>query len=246
MWTRPALPVYAFSVHAVSSDRWQDAQRYERKFWRNFGFERYRRSVDGSMRTAFWARDRLDVSEGDWLDVGVGPLGVSCIHFLGCNGELHVLDPIERVDADQWGFPEPCKALVRYCHEMARAHVGQAEKLDFRDEAFTLVAMENMLDHVEDPLRVLTEARRVLRPDGRLLLAVDTFSTVGEARFRIKAPFVDQDNTFRQAHPHRFSRRELERLVESAGFRILHRDTTTPLGSIVGRGYYTRLLSVPS
>jgi SAM-dependent methyltransferase len=233
-------------VHAVSSDRWQDAQRYERKFWRNFGFGRYRKSVDGSMQTALWARNRLQAPDGDWLDVGVGPLGVSCIHFLGCTGEMHVLDPIERVAAEEWGFPEPCTALVRQCHETATTHVGQAERLDFPDEAFTLVAMENMLDHVEDPLRVLSEARRVLRADGRLLLAVDTFSALGEARFRIKAPFVDKDNTFRQAHPHRFSRAQIERLVESAGFQILHRDTTTPMGSIIGRGYFTRLLAVPS
>jgi SAM-dependent methyltransferase len=229
---------------AVSNERWQDAQRSERKFWMNFKLERFRKSVDGSMATAIWARKGIRSPEGDWLDVGIGPLGVSCLHFLGCAGELHVLDPIARVPAEEWRIPEPCKALVRSCHDASSPHVGKAESLPFSDGTFTLAAMENMLDHVEDPALVLQEARRILAPGGQLLLAIDTFSALGEARFRLKTPLkANSDSTFRRAHPHRFSSNGIQRLVSAAGFHITHIDTTTRVGSVVGRGYFTRLIA---
>jgi SAM-dependent methyltransferase len=229
---------------AVTKDRWQDAQDSERRFWANFGLGRFRESVAGSMQTAMWARKRLQAPVGDWLDVGVGPLGVGATHFLEPTGSLHTVEPIDLVPADSWNLPEPCKELTRYCQEHSTTHVGQAEHLEFPDDTFTLVCMENMLDHVEDPGRALAEARRVLKPDGRLLVAVHTFSLLGEARYRVKKPFnAKHGKTFWAAHPHRFSSSEIQKLVISSGFEVAHIDTLSRLGSVVGRGYLTRLIA---
>lgn len=104
--------------------------------------------------------------------------------------------------------------------------------------------MENMLDHVEDPSQALREARRVLRPDGRLLLAVHTYSLLGETRHHVKKPFTaKQGQTFWAAHPHRFSTGEIQQLVRSAGFQVTDIDAVSRLGTVVGRGYLTRLLA---
>ncbi|HYM54686.1 MAG TPA: methyltransferase domain-containing protein [Solirubrobacteraceae bacterium] len=231
---------------SVSNERWQDAQEPERGFWSPgaFGLRKFRRTVVGSMQTAEWARPHLQVPAGDWLEVGIGPLGVGCAHFLQGEGELHTLDPIEPTPADEWRLPEPCRALVRACQEMAIRHVGQAEQIDFPDDAFALVAMENMLDHVEDPGAVLAEARRVLMPGGCLILAVDTFSTLGEARFRLSARRKLRDTTFVRAHPHRFSGEDVMRIVADAGFRVVHADTPGRLTAAFGRHYRTCLVAV--
>jgi SAM-dependent methyltransferase len=45
-----------------------------------------------------------------------------------------------------------------------------AERLPFEDEAFDAAVMISMLHHVEDRHAALAEARRILRPDGRLVL----------------------------------------------------------------------------
>ena len=47
---------------------------------------------------------------------------------------------------------------------------ADAQELPFDDEIFDAVVMISMLHHVEDRRAALTEARRVLRPGGRLVL----------------------------------------------------------------------------
>jgi SAM-dependent methyltransferase len=232
-------------VTGVSRERWQEAQQAERGFWspNSFGLRKFRRTVAGSIQTAEWARPHLQVPAGDWLEVGIGPLGVGCAHFLQGEGELHTLDPIEPTAAEEWQLPEPCKALVRSCQELATRHVGQAERIDFTDDAFAFVAMENMLDHVQDPSAVLAEARRVLKPGGCLLVEVDTFSTLGKARFRFSTSRKLRDTTFVRAHPHRFSSADVLQIVTAAGFRVVQADTPTPLQASVGRHHRTCLIA---
>jgi len=48
---------------------------------------------------------------------------------------------------------------------------GEMEELPFVDLTFDAVTMLNSLQHIANPLRALTEARRVLRPGGRLAVA---------------------------------------------------------------------------
>lgn len=232
-------------MSGVSSERWLQAQDAERGFWSTdaFGLKKFRRTVVGSMQTAEWVRPHLQLPPGDWLEVGIGPLGVGCMHFLARAGELHTIDPIEPTPAEEWQLPEPCRALVRACQQSATRHVGQAEHIEFPDEAFAFVAMENMLDHVQDPGAVLAEARRVLKPGGCLLVAVDTFSLLGEARFRLSERRKLRDTTFVRAHPHRFSSSAVMRILAATGFSPIHIDTPSLATATVGRHYRTVVLA---
>lgn len=234
------------AVASVSSERWQEAHEAERGFWstRSFGLRKFRSAAAGSMRTAEWANPNLNLPPGDWLEIGIGPLGVGCSHFLKGEAELHTLDPIEPTPAGEWQLPEPCRAMVRACQEMSKIHVGQAERLEFPDDSFALVATANMLDHVEDPGAVLSEARRVLKPGGSLLLTVDTFSVLGKARFRLVSRRKWQDTTFVRAHPHRFSSEDVIRIVTDAGFRIVASDTPSTWVASVGRHCRVRIVAV--
>lgn len=233
-------------MKGVTDQRWQDAQQAERRFWSTSGFdlEAFRRTVVPSMQTAGWTLPHLKLPGGDWLEIGVGPLGVGCTHFLPCGGDLHTLDPIEPLAADEWQLPEPCKALARSCQEATTAtHVGQAERVDFADNSFSLVALHNMLDHVQDPQAVLLEARRVLKPGGQLLVAIDTFSTFGEAKFRLITRRQRSETILVRAHPHRFSSRAFLQLIAEAGFHIAQADIPGSMASIAGRSYRVRLLA---
>ncbi|HEY0517116.1 MAG TPA: methyltransferase domain-containing protein [Solirubrobacteraceae bacterium] len=232
-------------MSGVTSGRWQEAQEAERGFWSPaaFGLGKFRRAATGSIATAEWVLPQLDVPAGDWLEVGIGPLGVGCMHFLGCPGELHTLDPLEPTPLESLQLPEPCVSLVRACREASTRHVGQAEKLEFADGSFTFVAMENMLDHVQDPAAVLAEARRVLGPGGMLYVAVDTFSLLGELRFKLIARRRWRDTMFVRAHPHRFSGGEVLRLVADAGFETVRADAPGPVETVIGRHFRTRLVA---
>ncbi len=58
---------------------------------------------------------------------------------------------------------------------------GSADDLPFGDDSFDTVVSFHVLEHTEEPARVLGEMARVLRPGGRLLLAVPFIWGVHEA-----------------------------------------------------------------
>jgi ubiquinone/menaquinone biosynthesis C-methylase UbiE len=78
---------------------------------------------------------------------------------------------------------EPAKAMA----DMARkrgieVHEGRAEALPFDDESFDFVLMMTTICFLEDPLQALEEARRVLKPEGRIIIGmIDRNSPLGRS-----------------------------------------------------------------
>ena len=82
---------------------------------------------------------------------------------------------------------------------------GKSEALPFEDEFADIVYCRNALDHVDNPVRTLQEMDRILKPDGKVFIAVyynSTFlseheSTVIDADFLSKCvfPLFDVDVT---------------------------------------------------
>jgi ubiquinone/menaquinone biosynthesis C-methylase UbiE len=62
--------------------------------------------------------------------------------------------------------------------ETARANVT---RLPFADASFDAAMLVSMLHHVDDPAHALAEAKRVLRPDGRLAVMVFTREDIADA-----------------------------------------------------------------
>lgn len=48
--------------------------------------------------------------------------------------------------------------------------IGNAHNLPFKDQSFDLIALFMVLEHLEDPIKALSEISRVLKPKGILLL----------------------------------------------------------------------------
>jgi ubiquinone/menaquinone biosynthesis C-methylase UbiE len=99
--------------------------------------------------------------EGDVLEIGAGT-GASLPHY----------ERASRVVALE---PDPSMAK-RLPERVAAARVpvevvaGSAEAIPYADESFDVVVSTFMLCSVADPAAVLAEARRVLKPDGKLVL----------------------------------------------------------------------------
>lgn len=48
----------------------------------------------------------------------------------------------------------------------------EIDKLPFKDNSFDIVFSKSVLEHLHDPINYLTEIKRVLKPNGRLILLV--------------------------------------------------------------------------
>ena len=81
------------------------------------------------------------------------------------------------------------------------------EPLPFPDESFDGVVLKDLLEHVADPVAVVREARRVLRPDGRV------FASSPDAQ-----RWVWDDYTHRRP----FTRKSFRLLFADQGFEVEH------------------------
>lgn len=136
----------------------------------------------------------LNVERPHILDVGCGT---------GANLELlSEFGDAEGVDVST--------QAIEFCRLRGLEHVqlGAAERLPNEDASFDLVTALDVVEHLDDDVAGLKEMRRVLRPDGRLLLFVPAFMFLWGV----------QDDV--SNHRRRYTRAELRGAVVAAGFEV--------------------------
>jgi SAM-dependent methyltransferase len=85
--------------------------------------------------------------------------------------------------------------------------------LPFEDNSFDLVWSSEVIEHVADTARWLSEARRVLGPGGRLLL-----TTPSHGRLRVALGGIERFSDPLGDHLHLYTRSSLRSLLEEFGF----------------------------
>jgi SAM-dependent methyltransferase len=96
-----------------------------------------------------------DPARGDWLDLGCGSGGIAAWladHF----------DRITGMDPEPWGRWQTFQAA----HATLRFFQASAENLGLPDQSVDVVICNQVYEHVDDPQRLISEIRRVLRPGG--------------------------------------------------------------------------------
>lgn len=88
--------------------------------------------------------------------------------------------------------------------------------LPFEDGAFDLVWASEVIEHVGDTARWLSEVRRVLAPTGRLLL-----TTPSHGRLRIAVGGIERFSEPLGDHLHLYTRRSLTELLGEFGFGVV-------------------------
>jgi len=141
---------------------------------------------------------------------------------LGC-GAGHDLDLLSRVGLSAVGI-DPSERLVNVAAQrlgpdpQVRLMRGSGEALPYRDEVFSGVRIERVLQHVSDPAAVVAEAVRVLRPDGLLTIFEPDWS-----RMRWRTGDGEHDGSWLTGVPHPSIGGKLWETVEEAGCRVLDR-----------------------
>ena len=99
---------------------------------------------------------------------------------------------------------------IDFCHErgLDSVKLGAIEQLPYENNSFEIVTALDVIEHLDDDVAGLREIRRVLRPDGRVLLFVPAFMFLWGV----------QDDV--SHHRRRYTLPRLLRAVDEAGFAV--------------------------
>jgi len=180
----------------------------------------------------------LDLQPGeDVLDIGAGPGFLACemAEVVGEGGSVQGIDPSASMLAIA-GEREPAagSAPVEF-------REGDALALPFGDDSFDAAVSTQVYEYVADMPTALAEARRVLRPGGRLLvLDTDWDSIVWRSgdRDRMRRVLATWDGHL--ADPHLPAR--LSGLLVDAGFTVAKRTVIPILNTRAGDVSYSTSL----
>ncbi|MBA4356649.1 MAG: class I SAM-dependent methyltransferase [Desulfovibrio sp.] len=89
---------------------------------------------------------------------------------VGCGFNHRLLSAVEPHVAEAWGIDRKAPELRQGRLNVVRATLDTG--LPFADARFDVVTMLAVLEHLDQPLEVVREVERVLRPGGRLVLTV--------------------------------------------------------------------------
>jgi SAM-dependent methyltransferase len=215
-------------IAAVSPSRWHVAQSAEQRYWdRVCSDEReFARILREKVDAAAWAAEQFPggLPQGDWVEIGIGPLGVGCIHLLRGNGAraLVGVEPLPLIPEEAIELPAALGAVVLSCrNDRYRHHQAPGEATGLEVNCFNFAFCYNVLDHVRDPAALLAETHRILAPGGRLVLGCDVVSALSLLKFHayVRRRFPGELGVL--AHTFRFRGTDLRSLVEQAGFRIV-------------------------
>lgn len=165
--------------------------------------------------------DWLGDPEGPVLDLGCG------VGFLG------------RAFARQAKLANSLIGLdlqVALLDEANEGYVGRLEgdvhQLPFRDGAFAAVVVANALHHMSDPVRALSEVRRVVLPGGKIVSCDPREFAILET---IKRTLRRNDRNFSEYH-RAFGLSEYRRIFEDAGLKVERLGVADPIGPLVATG----------
>jgi len=135
---------------------------------------------------------------------------------VGC-GTGHFLAAIEKYGHWETVGIDRNPQAVTFAREAlnVEAHVGRIEENSFPDQAFDVVTMWDSLEHFHHPRRVLLEIRRILKPEGHLLLRVPSLDSLDARLFGPYWAGLDAPR-----HLTVFSRETVTRLLRKTGFVV--------------------------
>ncbi|RPH49164.1 MAG: class I SAM-dependent methyltransferase [Desulfobacteraceae bacterium] len=130
------------------------------------------------------------------LEVGCGTGGN--LELLSTYGNIHAMELDEEaiVMADKRGL----------CHVVKGS---LPDDIPF-EYSFDLICMLDVLEHIDDDLRALESVRKRLNPDGKVLITVPAFE------------FLRSEHDVALHHKRRYVKKQLMRLVQRSGFRIIY------------------------
>ncbi|WP_296696952.1 class I SAM-dependent methyltransferase [Thiocapsa sp. UBA6158] len=157
------------------------------------------------------------ISPGRLLEVGFGDgRRLERLSAMGWTVEGQEVDPVAIRQARDRGLT---------------THQGALETIGLPGDCYDAVIANHVIEHIHDPVGLLAECRRLLKPGGRLILVTPNSNSYGHALFRESWLPLDPPR-----HLHLFSTATMIALLRRAGFRDPLIWTTMARAGTVFRG----------
>jgi SAM-dependent methyltransferase len=139
---------------------------------------------------------------------------------IGCATGFFLSGIRQNCDWEVYG-QETGKDAAAYAREKMGLPVKDVplEKAGYPGDFFDFIHLNNVLEHVADPAAVMNEAGRILKPEGRLYLAVPN-GAVDRFGYRDYHRRAGERAASMDGHLYFFSPRSLSLLANNAGLRI--------------------------
>ena len=162
----PTWAGYSVAGHAATQEEREHALL-------SISRERYRQSIEEAPLDQYFRKELRPLLEGrNVLEIGSNHGGAALAYFQAYNlRSITGVDTTDsQTDTSSAFFAEHGVPTNRY-----KFVVGSAEALPFETASFDAVISFDVLEHVPDPAKVLTEAHRVLRTGGIFLLVFPSY-----------------------------------------------------------------------
>lgn len=207
----------AYAVYYTHEDKGRPAASRRKKTWRIRLLrlhKRLLRALVGARREEenHYLMYLREVRPGRLLEIGCGNgRRLARLAALGWQVEG------QEVDEKAW-------AAAQVNHPF-HVHLGEVEALALASDSFDAVVMNHVIEHVHDPASLLTEARRLLKPGGALIVITPNAESQEHALFGQSWFSLDPPR-----HLHLFTPRALADLARRADFAA-HETWTTSVNS---------------
>jgi len=148
---------------------------------------------------------------------------------VGCSAG-YVLEAGKRLGLTSSGMDVSSFAINLVMERGFTAKVGRLEDMPFEDMSFDIVTAKHTIEHAEEPLNALTECRRVLRPNGVLLIVVPdaaywkTYAAPRSGRYFVPSQLGWQHHVY-------YTAKALRLALDRSGFEVVASSKAVPVGT---------------
>ncbi len=192
----------------IDKSRWALAQEYEKEWWESrsnyIDFDFYKHFADELLR---FVEDNINItSDTKILEVGSGAGGI--LTYLKESNNRYAIDPLEY-------FYETVDEFSKQRDESVKYFTAKGENIQFEDNMFDLIIMDNVLDHCDKPTDVMKEITRVLKNNGVVYFKQNTYNVWGRfIRWLMEKFLLDR------GHPFTFSKNDLKQLFTKNRLKV--------------------------
>jgi 2-polyprenyl-3-methyl-5-hydroxy-6-metoxy-1,4-benzoquinol methylase len=120
-------------------------------------------------------------------------------------------------------------AAVRQARAMElEVHQGCLEDQDYPANSFDAISLRHVIEHVHDPLDLLKECRRILKPGGRLVIITPNFESYGRQKFHSCWMALDPPR-----HLMLFGFQSLQNLAQKTGLQEIKLSSTPNMARFI-------------